>query len=78
MEDNLPAYAIIELSIRVAMLDADVGHYLDHKIYDTGIVVKMSKGIMKLSTIAVVLQQLHPDKINDGHLKDIAGSFRVY
>lgn len=72
---NLPIYAIIELLIRLAEHNSQIGDYKNHSFYDKGVIVKTTNGIISFSEMLIMQQFKSPELITNSDLIKIASGF---
>jgi hypothetical protein len=75
---NLPVYAIVELLIRLEQHDKSIGGYKNHSIYDDGVIVKTTSGIIHFPEALILQQFAEPEMVTDHALLDIASSFKPF
>ena len=75
-KNNLPTYAIVELLIRLMPHNHGIGNYKDHSIYDEGVIVKTSGGIIHFPMGLVMQQFENPELVSDNALLKVASSFK--
>ncbi len=73
---NLPTYAIVELLMRLMPHDNAIGNYKDHSIYDEGVIVKTSGGIIHFPQGLVMQQFESPELVTDNALLKVASTFK--
>jgi len=72
---TLPTYAIVELLIRLSHINAKIGDYKGHVVYDDGAVVKTTKGTIAFSKVLIGQQFDAPELITDADLQAVAKLF---
>jgi hypothetical protein len=73
---NLPTYAIVELLMRLAPHNNLIGDYKNHSIYNEGVVVKTSGGIIRFPEALIMQQFETPELVTDHALLQTASSFK--
>ena len=75
-QNTLPLYAIVELLMRLAGIDPQIGNYKNHSERGDNVLVKTTNGTIQLSK-ALVLSQFHkPEDIQKRDLESLASRFR--
>ncbi|QEM06334.1 hypothetical protein DIU31_023460 [Mucilaginibacter rubeus] len=75
-KNKLPLYAIVELLMRLAGIDPQIGNYKNHSERGDNVLVKTANGTIQLSR-ALVLSQFHkPEDIEKRDLESLASRFR--
>ena len=75
---NLPTYAIVELLMRLTPHNEFIGDYKDHSIFDEGVMVKTSGGIIRFPNTVIMQQFEDPGLVSDVALLEMALSFKAY
>ncbi|WP_413669970.1 hypothetical protein ACEN9X_08560 [Mucilaginibacter sp. Mucisp86] len=76
-QNTLPLYAIVELLMRLAGIDPQIGNYKNHSERGDNVFVKTTNGTIQLSR-ALILSQFHkPDDIEKRDLESLAARFRI-
>jgi len=75
-KDTLPAYAIVELLIRLAQIDPHIGDYKGHAISVDSAVVKTTNGKIPLLKTLIWQQFEQPDLITEADLKEVILAFQ--
>jgi len=73
---NLPTYAIVELLMRLEQHNKSIGDYKNHSIYDEGVMVKTTCGIIRFPQKLIMQQFENPDSVSDHALIETASSFK--
>ena len=76
-KNNLPTYAIVELLIRLAQRNLQVGDYKDHAVNKEEVIVKTSRGSIRFAQTLIVQQFESPELITEDQLSLAALSFRA-
>jgi hypothetical protein len=72
---NLPTYAVVELLMRLSQHNLSIGDYKNHFAYDTGVIVKTSRGTICFPEALIKQQFEDPDLVTDNALLELALSF---
>ena len=75
-EINLPAYAIVELLIRLADLNENIGDYKGHVLRNGQVMVKTTAGSIVFTTGIVLRQFESPERITTDDLAQVAALFK--
>lgn len=73
---TLPAYAIVELLMRLSGINKQIGDYKGHTLRNGIVNVKTTGGTVKLTTDLVMQQFNAPGQIGVQELTSAASSFR--
>jgi len=74
---NIPAYAIVELLMRLSHYNNQIGDYKGHTVRAENVLVKTTGGSI-IFTKALIMQQFEdPEMIKNNHLVDIASLFKA-
>lgn len=77
-KNNLPTYVLVELLIRLSVFDKAIGDYKNHTIYENGVMVKTTRGIIHFPESLINDQFKSPELITDNILSEIASSFKPF
>lgn len=75
-KDNIPAYAIVELLMRLSEIDDSIGDYRGHTIRGERVSVKTSGGTISFPQTLVMQQFQDPEQINKDELKQTSLLFK--
>jgi len=75
-QNKLPLYAIVELLMRVAGINPQIGNYKNHAERGDEVIVKTTNGTIQLSKTLVLSQFHKPDAIGKRDLESLASRFR--
>ncbi|GAA4334958.1 hypothetical protein GCM10023149_42610 [Mucilaginibacter gynuensis] len=75
-KQRLPAYAIVELLIRLAHLNPNIGDYKGHAVHSGYTLVKTTGGVVRILIPLVTKQFEAPETITYDDLALTADSFR--
>jgi hypothetical protein len=73
---NIPAYAIVELLIRLSFINSAIGDYKGHTIRAEQVLVKTSGGSINFPKTLVMQQFENPEVITADELINIASLFK--
>ena len=68
-KDNIPAYAIVELLMRLSEIDDSIGEYRGHTLRGDKVLVKTSGGGISFPQSLVMQQFQDPEQIGNNELK---------
>lgn len=74
----LPLYVIIELLIRIAEYNPEVGQYKDHTRRRDGYLIKTTGGTILFTNDLIQMQFTNPDSISRDQLVQLGNSFRSF
>jgi hypothetical protein len=75
-KDNISAYVIVELLIRLANHEPQIGNYKTHAVHEDGVLVKTSTGVIQFNLDLIKKQFECPEKITVNELSGVASSFK--
>ncbi|SEO41232.1 hypothetical protein SAMN05192574_1087 [Mucilaginibacter gossypiicola] len=75
-QNTLPLYAIVELLMRLAGIDPQIGNYKNHSERGDNVLVKTTNGTIQLSKSLVLSQFNKPEDIQKRDLESLASRFR--
>jgi len=75
-QNTLPLYAIVELLMRLAGVDPQIGNYKNHSERGDNVLVKTTNGTIQLSRALVLSQFNKPEDIGKRDLESLAARFR--
>lgn len=75
-KSNLPTYAIVELLMRLEAHNNSIGHYKDHNISKSEVIVKTTGGAIRFPETLVMQQFQDPELVPDEMLLETVSSFR--
>jgi hypothetical protein len=73
---NIPVYAIVELLMRLAHHNKNIGDYKGHKIKENDVLVKTSKGNITFATPLIMKQFHDPASVTADDLLKVLSLFR--
>ena len=73
---TLPAYAIVELLMRLSHYDKNIGDYKNHVVHDGYTLVKTTGGSIRFPSELVMQQFEDPELVSKEALMDAAASFK--
>ena len=68
-KDNIPAYAIVELLMRLSEIDDSIGEYRGHTVRGEKVFVKTSGGNIGFPQTLVMQQFQDPEQIDNNELE---------
>ena len=74
---NIPAYAIVELLMRLSHYNKRIGDYKGHAIRADDVLVKTSGGRINFSQTLIMRQFAHPELIGHDELIKAASQFNA-
>jgi hypothetical protein len=74
---NIPAYAIVELLMRLSHFNRRIGDYKGHAIRADDVLVKTSGGRINFSQTLIMRQFAHPELISHDELIKAAAQFNA-
>ncbi|WP_114941715.1 hypothetical protein [Mucilaginibacter endophyticus] len=75
-QSKLPLYAIVELLMRLAGVNAQIGNYKNHTERGDEVLVRTTNGSIQLSRTLVLSQFNRPEDIQKRDLESLASRFR--
>jgi len=77
LKRDLPAYAIVELLMRLSHHNKLIGDYKNHAVTNNDVIVKTSTGSITFTRKLIMQQFEDPELISNDALSVIASSFRA-
>jgi len=74
---NIPAYAIVELLMRLSHYNKRIGDYKGHAVRADAVLVKTSGGRINFPQTLIMRQFAHPELISPDELINVAAEFNA-
>jgi len=75
-KNNLPAYVIVELLMRLEQYHQRIGHYKDHHVHDVEVTVKTTGGAIRFPRSLIMQQFESPEQVTEHALLQTMASFK--